>query len=181
VVHTGRRKREGNTVKSIGWLVLLISLVSCTDFGERSGDESGWALFRLADSSLTDYELRSVPLEKIALLKRPLITAADLTAYSWSTHSFTGTGRLDSTISTLSLLHGHSRGLPFMVAVDGQPVYLGSFWFGYSSIADSGCPYVMLPPVPPYRIQASLLGEIPDPRGDNRVFEALSRAGILRP
>jgi hypothetical protein len=154
----GRKNVEVNTLKSIGWSALVMSLFSSGDFGKGSGDGSGWGIFRLADSSLTVYELRSIPLEKIALQKRPLITAADLTAYSWSMHSFSGRGRLDSIIAALLLLPGHSRGLPFMVAVDGLPVYLGSFWFPYSSIADPECPYIMLTPVPPYRIRASQVG-----------------------
>jgi hypothetical protein len=72
-----------------------------------------------------------------------------------------------------------------VVTVGKEPIYFGSFWWGYSSILP-WCPNIEITFVGGSGIMGLQLGiELPplhqgsDPRLDPRIHESLRRAGVL--
>ena len=76
-------------------------------------------------------------------------------------------------------------GIPFVVCVDGEPIYRGAFWASYSSASYDGIVIDVLPAVnmEPLRLQLGYPGPDfftgEDLRADARIFQALKEAGKL--
>jgi hypothetical protein len=158
---------------------LLIS--SCQDVGEGDYADGEWALYRLADPTLTSDQLRNEPLSNLRLADVPFISARDILSYNWKTHSFECISKTDSLLDSLALHGGSTRGVPFVVTVNKAPIYVGSFWWGYSSMMPWS-PYVELA-FPRGHVSRSIqlppLAGQPDPRSDMRIYWALRYAGVL--
>ena len=168
-------------LKLLGLCLLGSFLSSCQDLGE--GDRGGgeWAIYRLADLSLTSDQVRNVPLSDLSLAVVPFISVRDIRSYHWNTHEFECTTEAASRIDSLARYGGSVRGVPFVVAVDRKPIYLGSFWWAYSSIMP-WCPYMDITfPMGSVsrRIELPPLYQGDDPRSDRRIYTALKSAGVL--
>ena len=77
--------------------------------------------------------LRSKPGE-IPLADYPIISEDDLLSYDWDTHTL----HLRDSIWLKIPRPGNGLGSPFVVVVDGTPIYVGAFWSGMSSEANPG-------------------------------------------
>ncbi len=170
-------------MKNMYRLLLLLCLcglclASCDDLlvTDQTGGE--WAIFRLADPSVTSDQVRDVPLSDMKLADVPFISARELESYHWKTHMFECTPEADSLLDSLGRYGGSTRGVPFVVTVDRQPIYLGSFWWGYSSMVP-WCPFVEIAWPQSRRIQLPSLYQGKDPRSDPRIYSALKNAGVL--
>lgn len=75
--------------------------------------------------------LKSKP-EDIPLAKNPLISDKDIVSYDWESHTLTVDPSVLPRIKTT-----HVWGTPFVVVVDGKPIYVGAFYSGASS---QSCP-----------------------------------------
>ena len=163
--------------------LVLVGLVfsSCQDLGDGVQGSGDWAIYRLADPSVTSDQIRNEPLSNLILATVPFISVRDIRSYHWKTHSFECTSKTDGLIDSLALHGGSTRGVPFVVTVDSEPIYVGSFWWSYSSLMP-WCPYMELtfPMGPVSRgIQLPELFTGDDPRSDRRVYWALKSAGVL--
>jgi len=167
------------TMPWLCWLVLLVS--SCQDLGVGDRADGEWAIYRLADPTVLSDQLRNTSLSNLTLAAAPFISVHDIRSYHWKTHTFECTTKGDSLIDSLARYGGSTRGVPFVVTVDRKPIYLGSFWWGYSSMMP-WCPYmeVTFPMGPQTRgIQLPALHTGEDPRSDLRIYRALRSAGEL--
>lgn len=163
----------------LGLVGLLFS--SCQDLGEGVQGNGEWAIYRLADPSVTSDQIRNEPLSNLILASAPVISVRDVRLYHWKIHSFECTAGADSLIDSLARHGGSTRGVPFVVTVDKEPIYVGSFWWGYSSMMP-WCPYmeITFPMGSVSRgIQLPPLYQGDDPRSDRRVYWALKNAGVL--
>lgn len=155
----------------------LIALIGC-DSGTNSGEWAEFAIYRLKDLSLTAAQVWNQPLERLSLSDRPFLATDDLTSYKWQTHEFTVTASVDSQLALFRRTLGPTGGIPFVVVVGTDRIYLGAFWYGYSS---------MIPQVPfidaigdPHRInKCESVLVLEDKRNDDRIHRALKGAGIL--
>ena len=141
--------------------------------------DNRFALYTVRDTGVTAYEAKTA-MASVALSSTPLVTSKDLVSYHWSTHTFTGTAALDSTIRAIGVMPARPYGLPFVIIAGSERVYAGAFWYPQSDAR---------PPVPtinptlfsaPYQIVKSPVDTL-DVRNDERVREALSSAGVLLP
>lgn len=73
--------------------------------------------------------------------------------------------------------HGSLSGIPFVVTVGSDRVYLGAFWHAYSSLAPT-FPHIDLISNP-HQIQRSWEPGSVDLRNDRRIHDALMLAGVL--
>jgi hypothetical protein len=119
---------------------------------------------------------------------QPLVSTADIVAYSRQTHAIRLT---PDGYARVAQLRVPTSGLPFQVRVGGETIYSGSFWALYSSQSYEGVVIKVplmpnSPNGPDYSMSITLGypgGEFfhgTDPRSDPRIFKALEQAGKLQ-
>jgi len=161
-------------------LSCLFLLCACKDGGTNSSQQMrGFAIYKLADTTILASSVWNASLDTLELCLTPFLTETDLQAYYWSTHLFVANAKIDSEFSKMKYLLGKSGGLPFVVVVDQSRIYLGAFWWGYSSSIPQGS-YIPIGAPSPFRINHDPLAAIPDRRSDSRIHEALKAAMILQ-
>jgi hypothetical protein len=136
---------------------------------------------------------REIPPAQLAALSyievadTPLVSSADVGAYSADTHDIELTAAAYERIAALEV---PVRGRSFVVCIDGRPVYAGAFWTPISSLSFDGV--VIVKPLSPdtapdrYVVRLDLGYPGPDfftgadPRADPAVLDALEQAGKLQ-
>ena len=163
--------------------ILILSLASiallsaCTD-SSSPGLPRDLAIYTLQDTTLSAAAVWDKPLESLVLTSRPFLTAEDITSYTWSTHEFTVTAPIDSQLATLKWVHGSTGGIPFVVVAGDERVYLGAFWYAYSSLIPQ-VPYIDVL-LFPHRIRSAPVGPAgEDKRSDPRIYRVLKSIGVL--
>jgi hypothetical protein len=145
--------------------------------------ESGFALYLLADTTLTANGLSGIPIDSLILAEKPALTIASLNWYRWSDH------RLSVKSEVAAGLRPRLRrptvfGIPFVITAHGSRRYLGAFWYAFSSIAPavpniSGDAFLMSDPPPTeWTVERAWMGAI-DARNDDLVHDALKQAHKL--
>jgi len=163
-------------MKTLLLLILTILIAACSDLGSTEPGGGEFAIYLLEDPNINAWTALSSPIDDLALGQSPFLRAGHLRTYSWSTHSLTLKSQLEETWAGFQ--HGGKvYGVPFVVTVGRKRIYVGSFWWAYSSLPFPPCPYVEVLGPSPYAIRME--GEGLDPRGDPRIFVALTAAGIL--
>ena len=160
-------------------LLLFIPLLAfgCEDLSTNRLPTESWAIYRLRDSTITAYDASRQPLGTLVLADEPFMTVADISAYYWSPHTFVPSPQIDSQLTALRESHGSLSGIPFVVTVGNDRIYLGAFWYAYSSLAPA-FPHIDLISNP-HQIQPSWKPGDPDLRNDIRIHDALKLAGVL--
>ena len=161
----------------------LADLVGCSASVPVSvaAPDNGFSIHLLA-RDISPQQL--APASHLQLDKNPLLSTNDIVAYRKATHE------IELTTTGYERIHGLSvpvTGLAFAVCVDGQPIYGGAFWVGYSSVSFAG---VVIDPIlatqvhPVIQLQLGYPGPAyfrgDDPRSDPRIMQALEQAGKLR-
>ena len=159
-------------------ILLTLFALGCEDSGNRVGTADEFAIYRLADTTLNSGQVLNKPLESLNLEATPFIRVRDIRYYQWRSHSFEGTSHLDSLFGRISTSWGSVSGRPFVVVAQGERIYLGTFWWAYSSSMPQ-CPYIETISPNPRRIELPGLYQGADPRFDPRVYSALKSSGIL--
>jgi hypothetical protein len=119
---------------------------------------------------------------------QPLVSTADIVAYSPHTHAIRLTPEGYARVAQLRV---PTSGLPFQVRVGGETIYSGAFWALYSSQSYDGVvikvPLMPNPVNDSDRTMSITLGypggeffQGSDPRSDPRIFKALEQAGKLQ-
>ncbi len=146
-----------------------------------------FTIYLLADSALSAVDAAKQAIEALSLNDEPIISASDLAYYKWSTHSFTLKLLADARLRTCAKSRQSTFGIPFVVVVKDERIYLGGFWYSFSSYAPDFptidvTDYVLKEEKSiTLTIEKSWLGDQPDKRNDPRVYQALKVAGVLIP
>lgn len=165
-----------NIVRSLVSLC-LIGLLAC-DSGVDPSEVPEFAIYRLKDARLVASQLWNEPLENLVLADTPLVALRDLKSYRWQTHEFTVTAEVDSQLAVLSKTLGPIGGIPFVVTVGDEKIYLGAFWYPHSSLAPQ-VPYIDVM-LNSHQIRQRWIGQgEADMRTDPRISRALKLAGVL--
>jgi hypothetical protein len=169
-------------------LTFFLALLLATAYGEARQPRFGIYMPKLDVYSGTPdvrdrvraYLYRFKPSE-IPLAEHPIISEDDLLSYDWDTHTM----HLRESIWRRMREPGVGEGLPFVLVVDGVPLYAGAFWSGASSLAtpvpviewefdiDSKDMVIRLghgPPDPAW----------PDPRGNTQLKKTLEELDKLK-
>jgi len=161
--------------------LLLLLLVSCSTATLTPLTEEGFAIYLLAENISPQLP---ADLNLIELDQHPLFSSNDIVSYTKATHEIelTQKGYL-----AIAALYMPVTGLSFVVCVNHQPIYAGSFWPGYSSLSFNG---IIIDPIfateehPVIQIQLGYPGsdfyDQVDPRSDLRILQALDNAGKLK-
>lgn len=136
---------------------------------------------------LTDLKIKPEQLPLLSHLElevEPILSNEDIVTYSQATHEIVLT---PSAAERIQMLRPPTSGLAFAVCVDGQPVYAGAFWPGYSSQSYDGItidPILVTREYPVAQIRLGYPGpdffQGEDPRSDPRVLKALQEDGKLK-
>jgi hypothetical protein len=161
------------------FIIVLCSIggIAC-DSGIDSPDSSSFAIYLLKDPSTTASQVWSSPVEALELADTPLLTQREITLYRWQTHQFEVTSPIEMQLTALKNRSGPVGGIPFVATVGRTRIYLGAFWYAYSSLAPQS-PYIdVLLDV--HRIHAAWINQDQgDVRNDKRIYAALKAAGVL--
>lgn len=164
--------------RSVMAILLAPFVLGCEDAGNLFGTGSELAIYRHADTTLTSDKVGNKLLESLQLESTPFITARDIRFYHWATHSIEGTPQLDALFDRIATSWGTVFGRPFVVVAQGERIYLGTFWWAYSSLMPQ-CPHIETISPKPRRIELPPLHQGVDPRSDPRIYRALQNSGIL--
>ncbi len=156
-------------------ILLLPSLDNAQINTDYSSTE--FEIYLLKDPLVTTAQAINVPLNSLELASKPFLSARDIKVYHWSTHQFDLHKRGDSVFQRMSVERYASAGLPFVVVVGKQRMYLGAFWWPFLSSVPPvtfitlSTPHPSLSPCPICRQ--------PDLRSDPKIHDALYDAGVL--
>ena len=145
-------------------------------------EQHGFAIY-LVDPELSAQDLSQTDLGELGLEDTPILSLDDVLTYTWETHEMTLTDAAYERIAGLEV--PTAPGIPFVVCVDGEPVYRGEFWASYSSAIYDGIAIDVLPAMnkQPLRLQLGYPGPDfftgEDSRADARILEALQEADKL--
>ena len=129
--------------------------------------------YLLADSMMTTVQAQQIALESLTINDQAVLSINDIVTYQWSDHSLELTNdafnRFKSTENKIKSV----LGLPFVVVVKGEKVYLGNIYPGYSSYRPQDLPYVMVMPFVSFKILRAPDSTVADKRIDSRIYDAL--------
>lgn len=172
-------------MKKLIFLILIIFVVlNCSDDSISENElEKGLNFYLLSDTSLTAYQISNKNITELILARKPFISYKDMNYYKWTTHTFEV--NLDLVNEIKKLCHNRSTvfGIPFVVTVDKNRIYLGAIWFLHSSIS----------PTLPHFFEITGFEENPeliiisrswnnndeDLRDDQSIYNSLKQYGIL--
>ncbi len=166
--------------------MILFSIIfySCSENNiTGSSLESGLNFYLLKDTQITANQIYNSNIYDLKLSEKPFLTHKDLAYYKWSEHSF----EIDSSkAKIIQKICGNNTsvfGIPFVVTVDQERIYLGAFWFLLSSIAPE-VPYIDAPVNIENNsyimvINKSLDSTKTDARNDQRIYNTLKKYGLL--
>ncbi|MTI58376.1 MAG: hypothetical protein FH762_00015 [Firmicutes bacterium] len=159
-------------------LVAMLLLVSSCDMGSSVKKTHVLSIYLVKDLSTKEAMERNI--DELLLESFPVLTDKEVERYNWEKQTF----YIKDGISLEQKLEGKVPldGKPFVLTVDGERIYLGSFWNLLSSLY-----YFDIPTInsvwsgeidnKKYHIQYGLEGQ--DPRDDRRIYSALKSLGKL--
>ncbi len=156
--------------------LLPLLLISCSDAGSPSAGGE-FAIYTLQDGTIDPRSVLSYPKEALQLNTAPFLRASDLKWYSWSTHAFELKPEVNARWEEFRRTGGSPAGVPFVVTVGRERIYVGTFWWGYSSQMPPQCAVIQVLGPAPMRILLS--NGAADYRGDERIRAALTASGVL--
>lgn len=165
---------------------ILISIIvfSCSDDNITEFElESGLNFYLLSDTSLTAYKMSNQDLSELKLAPKPFISYKDINYYEWTSHTFEINLNLANKIKDLCAERSTVFGIPFVVTVDKDRIYLGAIWFLHSSIAPTLPHFFNItgfeenPQI--ISIRRSWNNNDKDIRNDLRIYNSLKQRGIL--
>jgi len=173
-------------VKKLLCLILSLSLaLACIKEPYNSEQSTEFSFYLLSDITIKATEASKEPMNKLTLADEPIINGTDLNFYRWKDHSFTLKKDAEQKICSLIKSNQSVFGIPFIVMVESERIYLGSFWFSYSSVAPTfphiDVIHLLLNKESPIvlKIEKSWMESPSDKRNDERIYQSLKSASIL--
>lgn len=156
-------------------LFIICSLFISCYINEPESTTDDFAIYLLADTTITINNLPDKPLNEFILARSPLISLDDIITYEWPIHLVHVKQTAESKMTDLSK-PGTLNDRPFIVIVNGERIYMGAIWPAhYSTICLY--PHIVLPSLNPYHIMHGVERE--DKRKDIRIYTVLKNAGKL--
>jgi hypothetical protein len=165
-------------MKQLIMFCLPFMLLACKHSTSDESTEKLFSIYTLKDSTITPSAAFSTPIESLILADAPFVTANDLKSYTWSKHTFELKPDMEAKWEHYGRYSGSTKGVPFVVAVGKEKIYLGTFWWAYSSSMPPSTAVIdALFPSPNRRIY--LANGASDKRSDSRIYNSLKQSGVL--
>ena len=182
------KKLEDNMKKKYIISMLLIPLFLCFCSGSKVTENNlgnGLKFYLLKDSTITANEIMWVNLSDLTLAEKPFLSYEDLIYYDWSKHSIEIELSKANEIKSFCDKNISMRGIPFVVTVDKDRIYLGAFWSSYSSLGAT-FPHIDALFIANETPNILILKKAwdsnsinPDLRNDERIYNSLIKYGLL--
>jgi hypothetical protein len=171
-------------INIISIILLSVFISSCTENNvTESTLQEGINFYFLKDSTITANQISAQNIYDLKIADKPFLTYKDLLYYNWEEHSFGIDSNKAKVIQNICESRPTVFGIPFIITVDQERIYLGAFWYSYSSLAPT-FPYIdalfnlgQTPQV--LSIQKSWDSTKPDLRSDKRIYNALIKYNLL--
>jgi len=168
-------------MRHIGTGLLLAAVAVCSCLPPAA---DSFAIYLPADR-LSVAEMAQAELADIELQDEPILSVSDIISYTRATHEIELTASVYDKIQRLEV---PVSGLPFVVCTGRKAVYWGAFWTLASSVSFEGFVILQHPRESERRVIRIDFGypspglplDSEDPRADDRLMNALERAGKLR-
>ena len=164
-------------MKKIFIFYIPFLLFTCGQPTSNQTSEGEFAIYLLKDSTLTAADAFSQPIDNLTLATSPFFTVNELKFYIWASHSFDLTNQMREIYEQFLLSHGKTSGVPFVLTVGNDRIYLGTFWWAYSSSMPPPCAVIEAIAPLPYKIQ--LANGAIEKRNDQRIYYSLKESGVL--
>ena len=164
-------------MKNIIILCLPFLLLSCKKSTSLQPIEGDFSIYLLQDSTITAENAFSQPIESLPLESTAFLTVDGLESYIWTSHSFELTNQTRIIYEQFLISHGTTSGIPFIVTIGENRIYLGTFWWAYSSSMPPACAVIDAIGPLPYKIKVAS-GAV-DKRSDPRIYSSLKNSGVL--
>ncbi len=161
-------------------LVLSVALLA----GCAPSIANEFAVYLLKDK-MTASQAQQLPLNTPELGDR-ILSTADIVSYTWASHEIELTPEAYARVRALFKTPVEVAGMPFIVCVGRERIYMGGFWTPLSSLSFDGV--TILQPFAQdrrtIRIELGYPGpdayQGVDPRSDFRILQSLQAAGKLK-
>lgn len=167
--------------KSIIFIILLAILFLVLGCNKDNNDITvhDFSIYLVRNLSAT--EAMSKNLDELPLENLPILTDKEINIYNWEEHTFV----LNEGFSLEEKLEGKVplSGKPFVVVVDSERIYLGSFWTPISSLYIAEIPKINSIWFKDNEKDSYTIGygnKQNDPRDDIRIYESLKSLGKIK-
>jgi hypothetical protein len=163
-------------------LLFLCVLLACNNV-ESTAYDNIVSFYLLKDSEMKATDASKNKIESLQLSEYPIFSSQVMGYYNWKDHSFSIDSNSVKKLHEYCNLHKSVFGIPFIVTVGEERIYLGAFWFAYSSLAPT-FPHIAITlfsqnPSSVLTINKSWSDLEPDIRNDKRIYITLKNKGLL--
>jgi len=158
------------------FIVLIITALfyGCNDSTGPSNDDA-FGIYLLRDSTLTTSDAKILPIKSLNVQEKPIISTTDIIEYHWADHIIILTTEAFERSKSIEGKIKSTYGLPFLVLVGEQKIYLGNIYPAYSSYIHIDLPYIRVAPFIEMRIAKAPSQDVEDKRNDDNIYSALQR------
>ncbi len=159
--------------------ITSLLLIQCSDSTSSNNVENDFGIYLLKDSLLTTSFAKINKLESLGIQSAPIINLNDVISYDWSIHKMNLHSEAFDRFKTLDTKAISTDGLPFIIIVHGERIYLGNIYPCYSSLIHIDLPSINIAPFTEMRINRAL-GAYEDKRVDQRIYRVLQSNNKLK-
>ncbi len=164
-------------MKNILFIFLLCLIPACDQSTSVETPEDVFSIYLLKDSTITASNALSQSIENLVLSEKYLILGEDIKLYKWKDHSFELKDPAKTEYEHFKISKGSTSGVPFVVRANKERIYVGTFWWAYSSSMPPKCAIIDATGPLPYKID--LVNGAIDKRNDPRIYNALKMLNVL--
>ncbi len=165
--------------KTIIVVIASLLLIDCTQSTNNQNGENEFGIYLLLDKSITTSEAKTINLGLLKLQTEPIICLDDIISYDWSTHTIDLQTEAFERFKSLDTMNVSTYGLPFLVLVGNERIYLGNIYPMYSSLYYFDLPTINVAPFIEMKIEKPS-DEFEDKRTDSRIYEVLKNNNKLK-
>lgn len=160
-------------------LILSSFFIGCDNSTNSNDDSKIFGIYLLKNDTLSTDKAKQFPLEFLIVANEPIINIDDIISYEWSNHIINLTPEAFERFKTVETKIKSTYGLPFIVMVDEQKIYLGNIYPAYSSYFHMDLPFIDVAPFIEMRIGRAPSKDIEDKRNDIRIYNVLKSKNKL--
>jgi hypothetical protein len=160
-------------------LVFSALLFNCSNSTSPVIQDSELGIYLLKDTLINSKDAMEIALESLELQSDPILDIEDIISYNWVEHIIKVSSINFEKVKSIKNKIKSTYGLPFVVAVGKDKIYLGNFFPLYSSLMYMDLPHIDVAPLTEIKIFKAPL-DIEDKRNDERIYSVLKESGKLK-
>ncbi len=167
-------------IKFLFVLLVTILFCSCSDSTSPAIDGKAFGIYLLKDTLLITSDAKKLTIESLQVQDAPIINVNDVTMYNWEEHDIALTPEAFEKFKSVEKKVKSIYGLPFIVMVNQQKIYLGNIYPMYSSYFHEDLPFISVAPFLEMRIGRAPLQSVEDKRKDERIYTVMNKFNKIK-